>query len=258
MRKTRIAAIFVISTGAFAQTTIAPPQVGFVEDSAHALRPAYGMAGNFILGRSITGPIVGEAFSGSLGLLKTDSSLAAFNSQGKLLASMDVPEGPALFAFSPSGTTALVFIAEGNSWIEWRGNVFARVSLDHAQLGRDTVLAIGFPSPFEATLMVQRSADVWEVHVPLGPSGTLSQNALAGVHAPVLALPAGDLVYPDARGMVVRHPAGSEVHIAASLPASFSLHQINQDWVQLTDLGSSARFAVRTAPGREGFYRLPE
>ena len=42
------------------------------------------------------------------------------------------------------------------------------------------------------------------------------------------------------------------------LPASFSLQQMNQDWVQLTDLNSSARFAIRTTPGREGFYQLPE
>jgi hypothetical protein len=259
MKTTGIAAIFMVSAGAFAQTAIAPPQAGFVEDSAHTLRPVYGFAGNFILGRSLTGPIVSEAFSGSLGLLKTDASLAAFDSQGALLASMDLAAGPALFAFSPNGTTALVFIAESNTWIEWRGNRFARVPLDREQLGAGAVVAIAFPNPFEATLMVQRNSDsLWEIHLPLGAAGTLSQNVLAGVRAPVLALPAGDLVYPDAQGIVVRRPAGPEVHIAASLPETFSLHQMNQDWIQLTDLKSSARFAIHTTPGREGLYRLPE
>ncbi len=62
-------------------------------------------------GRSLAGNIVTQAFSGSFGLLKTDSSLAAFDSQGKRQASMDAAAGPALFAFSPGGTTALAYIA---------------------------------------------------------------------------------------------------------------------------------------------------
>jgi hypothetical protein len=153
---------------------------------------------------------------------------------------------------------ALVFIAASNTWIEWRGGAFARIPLDREQMGTDAVVAIAFPNPFEATLIVRRNADrLWEVHLPLGVAGTLSESALAGIRAPVLALPAGDLVYTDARGIVVRRAAGSEVHIAASLPATVSLGQINQEWVQLTDLASTARFAIRTAPGREGFYRLP-
>lgn len=263
MTKSFITALFLASPIVWAQPAIAPPQLGFVEGTAQSLRPAYGVSGNFILGPSITpataaGKIVTEAFSGSLGLFKTDSSLAAFNSQGKLLASINVAGGPALFAFSPNGATALAYIASSKALIEWRGGSFAPVSLTGDEVGADAVLAIAFPTPFEATVIVQRNADLWEVHIPLGVCGTLSQNALAGVHAPLLALPSGDLVYPDAKGIVVRRPDGSEVHIAASLPASFSLQQMNQDWVQLTDLNSSARFAVHTTPGREGFYQLPE
>jgi len=32
---------------------------------------------------------------------------------------------------------------------------------------------------------------------------------------------------------------------------------MTRDWVQLSDLNSSARFAVHTAPGHERFYQLP-
>jgi hypothetical protein len=42
------------------------------------------------------------------------------------------------------------------------------------------------------------------------------------------------------------------------LPASFSLQQMNQDWVQLTDLNGSKRFAIHATPAREAFYELPE
>jgi hypothetical protein len=263
MTKTWVAGLFLapsvlLSPSLWAQPAIAPPNLGFVEDSARALRPAYGLAGNFILGPSVATKIVSEAFSGSIGLLKTDSSLAAFDSHGKLLASMNSAHGPAIFAFSPSGATALAYIASGNALVEWRGAAFAPLAFNYQEAGADAVLAIAFPTPFEASLIVQRKDTIWELNFPLGAVGTASQKALAGVRAPLLALPSGDLIYSDAGGIVVRRTDASEVHVAASLPASFSLQQMNQDWVQLTDLHSNARFAIRTAPGREGFYQLPE
>ena len=258
MKKLLTTAVFLSAASVWAQSAIAPPLLGFVQDSGGSLRPAFGVSGSFILGRSIAGPILSEAFSGSVGLLKTDTSLAAFNSQGKILASINVPPGPALFAFSPSGSTALAYIASDKSLIEWRGSAFAPVLAACDQAGSDTVLAIAYPSPFEATLMVQKDDGLWEVHLPLGAAGALSQNALAGVHAPLLALPSGDIVYSDAAGIVVRRPDASEVHVTASLPASFSLQQMNQDWIQLTDLAGKALFAVHATPAREGFYRLPE
>jgi hypothetical protein len=263
MTKLWIVAVFLVSLSAWAQPAIAPPQLGFVEDSTSTLRPAYGIAGNFVLGRAVPGEIgvdkiVTEAFSGSFGLLKTDSSLASFDSLGKLLGSMDAEPGPALFAFSPDGTTALAYIASTNALVEWRGNAFAPVSLNSEELAADAVLAIAFPAPLEAELIVQRKDTVWELVLPLGAAGTISQKALIGVTAPLLVLPSGDLVYHDASGILVRRTEASEVHIAAALPASFSLQQMNQDWVQLTDLNGSSRFAIRTTPGREAFYRLPE
>lgn len=263
MTKTWIAAIVLGSPAAWAQPAITPPQLGFVEDSARALRPAYGLAGNFILGPSIPlgpsihGEIIAEAFSGSLGLLKTDSSLAAFDSQGKPLGSMKVAPGPALFAYSPSGATALAYVASSNSLFEWRGNSFTPVSATYRTEPSDVVLAISFPSRFEATLFVQRKDTIWEVRIPLGKDGTESQNALMGVRAPMLALPSGDLVYAGSGGIVVRRTDAPEVHVAASLPASFSLQQMNQDWVELTDRNTTSRFAIRTTPGREAFYQLP-
>jgi hypothetical protein len=254
----KITALFLVSAGGWAQSSLAPPQLGFVEDGAHALRPAYGLAGNFILGLSLAGNIVTEAFSGSFGLLKTASSLTAFDSQGKLLASLDVAPGPALFAFSPGGVTGLAYVASNHALIEWRASAFEPVSLDYPEAISETVLAIAFLSPLEASLFIQRDDTVWKVNLPLGSVGTVSENALIGVHAPLLALPTGDLVYSDASGIVIRRTDATEVRIAASLPVGFSLQQMNRDWVQLTDLNRSARFAIRTTPGREGFYQLPE
>jgi hypothetical protein len=254
MIKPWIMALFLGSPWVLAQPGIAPPQLGFVEDSAHALRPAYGVAGNFILGPAVFQKIIAESFSGSVGLLKTDSSLAAFDSQGKPLASLNTAPGAALLAFSPSGAIGLAYIAASRTLVEWTGSAFVPVPVDIA----DTVIAIAFPTPLEASLMVQRRETVWQLNVPLSAVGAISQNALMGVHPPLLALPAGDLVYRDDSGIVIRRTDGAEVHVAASLPASFSMQQMNRDWVQLSDLISSARFAIRTTAGREGFYRLPE
>ena len=151
-----MAAFVLMLPGAWAQSSLAPPLLGFVEDSASALRPAYGVSGNFILGPPVASKIASVAFSGSIGLLKTDSSLAAFDSKGNLLASVDVASGPALFAFSPAGTTALAFIASTNQLVEWRGSAFARLEFNDQEVAASAVLAIAFPTPFEASLIVQR------------------------------------------------------------------------------------------------------
>jgi hypothetical protein len=201
--------------------------------------------------------VASQAFSGSLGLLKTDSSLAAFDSNGQRLTSIDVSPGPALFAFSPRGVAALAYIASSRSFLEWRGTKFAPVALNFQEATEDAILALAFPDPRNASLFFERKETIWQVNLPLGSFGSPSQKALTGVHAPLLALPSGDLVYSDASGIVVRRTDGSEVHIAASLPAGFALQQMNQDWVQLTDLHGSARFAIHIAPGRERFYQLP-
>ncbi len=242
-----------------AQPAIHSPQLGFAASSSGSLRPVYGIAGNFILGPSIDGSVLSQAFSGSLGLLKTASALAAFDAQGHILASTltsnnDAP-GPALFAFSPDRVTALVYVPSDNSLIEWAGGKFEILPFRPEP---DIVVAIALPNAFEASLIVQRSNGIWQVQLPFTRSRINSQKALPGVRAPVLALASGDLVYADANGIVLRKPDNSELHIPGKLPAQFALTQMDSDWVQLSDLASPRRYAVRITAGREGFYQLPE
>jgi len=247
-------AILLAATAA-AQTSIAPPQLGFAAISGGSLRPVYGLAGNFILGPSIAGDVLSQAFSGSLGLLKTTSTLAAFDAQGHTLASIAAPPGPALFAFSPDGVIALAYLPSSNTFIEWTGGQFTTLPFRPEQ---DLVLAIALPNAFEASLFVQRSDGIWQIQFPFTRSRVNSQKALPGVTAPISALPTGDLVYAGANGIVLRHPDGSELRITAQLPAAFSFSQMDSDWVQLTDLASPRRYAIRLTQGREGFYQLPE
>jgi hypothetical protein len=258
-----VTTIFLWAASACAQPAIAPPQVGFEQDGVGSLRPVYGLAGNFILGPSITDQVVSEGFSGSLGLLKTDSSLVAFDSQGNVLASAGASlfharGGPALFAFSPDGSTALAFFASSNTLIEWRGGQFTPIPLQPEELGADTVLAISLPNAREVCLIIQKTSGIWEVSLPLVRARPYAQRALIGVTAPLLPLASGGLLYHDDGGIVLRRADGSEVHVAAQLPASFSLQQMDREWVQLTDLASPARFAIHVTPAHEGFYQLPE
>jgi hypothetical protein len=241
-----------------AQPAIQPPQLGFAAISGGSVRSVYGLAGNFILGPSVAGSVLSQAFSGSLGLLKTASTLAAFDAQGHMLATSDTASGPALFAFAPDGVTALVYVASDNMLIEWTGFKFATVPFRPETSPDDIVLAIALPNAFEASLIVQRNEGIWQVQLPFTRSRVNSQKALPGITAPLLALASGDLVYADANGIVLRKPDNSELHIAGKLPAQFSLTQMDADWVQVSDLAGPRRYAIRLTPGREGFYQLPE
>jgi hypothetical protein len=247
MQRLLIASLLVVAS-ACAQPGIRPPHLGFAGNADGTLRPVYGVAGNFILGPSIAGRVISQAFSGSIGLLKTESTLAAFNGQGQVLASVDAAEGPALFAFSPDGLTALAYVPSSNTLVEWTAGGF---STEPFRPEPDVVVAIALSTSLEASLIVQRNDGVWEV-------GPVSQRALVGVTAPVLALASEGLVFSDANGFVLRNPNGTEVHIAAPLPARFSLQQMAGKWLQVSDLDTGRRFAVRVASGREGFYRLPQ
>ncbi len=233
---------------AAAQSGIRPPQLGFAGNADGTLRPVYGVAGNFVLGPSVQGKVISEAFSGSLGLLKTASTLAAFGKQGQVLGTMNAAAGPALFAFSPDGLTGLAYVPSSNKLVEWKAGQLVTMPF-HSELG--TVLAIALPNAFEASLIVQREDGIWEVK-------SASQRALVDVTAPLLALASGELVFSDAKGIVLRKPDGSEVHITAQVPAKFSLQQMDGAWVQLSDLDTARRFAIRVVTGREGFYQLPE
>lgn len=256
MRQTRILAFLSIPAGIWAQSALAPPQLGFVADGSRALRPVYGVAGSFVLGPAVQGGIEGAAFSGTLGLLKTNSSLAAFDAKGKLLGSMEAPRGGALFAFSADGTAALAFLTASKELMEWCGAGFVPIPFDSETAG--AAIAISFPSFAEAVLIVERERGLWELHLPLNLAGVLSQKALPGIHAPVLPLAAGGLLYLKAGAMVIGRSDGTEVPLTVSLPKQFSLQPMSRDWVELSDLASPARFAIRTTAGREAFYRLPE
>lgn len=228
------------------------PQVGFIQDSADALRPVYGLAGNFVLGDSVAANVEAASFSGSFGILKTTSALVVIDRQGQVVASQDAPAGPALFAFSRNATPALAYLPNVNVLLQWSDGVFQQVPLASAN-----VLSIAAVDSDQAAFVLQRDDGLWDVRILLSTGEVISQTALLGVAAPALMLATGELLYGDANGIVVRKLDGSEKHIDAQLPATFAFRQMGDGWIQVRDLATQQQYAVRLTDGKEQFYALP-
>jgi hypothetical protein len=231
---------------------LAAPQVGFIQDSGSALRPVYGLAGNFVLGDSVAADVEAASFSGSFGMVKTTSALVVIDRQGQVVASQDVPTGPALFAFSRNAAPAVAYLPNANILLQWSDGVFQQVPLVWAN-----VLSIAAVDSGQAAFILQRDDGLWDVRILLSTGELISQTSLPGVAAPALMLATGELLYADANGLVLRKPDGSEKHIAAQLPPTFAFHQMGDGWIQVCDLATQQQYAVRLTDGREQFYALP-
>ena len=250
--------VFALAAVALAQPALAPPQIGFLQDGANSVRPVFGVAGNFLVGDSAFDGIVAAAYSGNFALLKTDTSVIATDNQAQVLAAMDAPLGPAAFAFFKDGSPAFVYLPRPNLLFEWYGRGFQMIPFDCQLFPASAVLAISAPDRAHVVFLIQNDTGLQEVSVLIESGESDSQTALPGVNAPALRVASGELVYADANGVVVRKTDASEVHLNAQLPANFSLAQMGAGWVELNDLASAARFAVRTTSGHESFYALPE
>lgn len=251
------ATVSIAAGMAWAQTSLTPPQLGFMQDAAN-LRPVYGIAGNFLLGDPVAVGVSSAAYSGSYGWVKTNSIVAVIDKAGSIVASADAPDGPALFAFAPTGEPALAYLTAANQLLTWNAGAIAAVPFDSTTLSADTVLSIAAPDTDHAAMIVQRGDALWNVRVELATGEIDAQTAIAGVTTPVLMLARGELIYTDANGVVVRKPDGAERHISVQLPASFAFQQMGEGWIKLQDLASGQQFAIRIVQDRERAYQLPE
>ena len=217
---------FGLVAAACAQPALAPPQVGFLQDGANSFRPVFGIAGNFVLGGSAFGGVASAAYSGSFGLVKTDTSVIAVDSQGQVLASMDAPAGPAYFAFFSDGSPAFVYLPSANLLLQWYGTGFQMVPFDCQLFPASAVMAISAPDRGHVAFLIQRDHGLGEARALIESGGFDSQEALPGVHAPALRLASGELIYADANGIVIRKADATEIHLSSQLPASFAFAQM--------------------------------
>ncbi|HLJ47268.1 MAG TPA: hypothetical protein VKU01_14725 [Bryobacteraceae bacterium] len=91
---------------AFAQPLITPPSVGVVRDSDGGIRVVLGTAGHFLLVDAVMQGAISAAFSGVAGLVKTGSEVLVLDAKFNITARYPAPSGPAVFAFTDTGTPA--------------------------------------------------------------------------------------------------------------------------------------------------------
>ena len=250
--------ILTLTAVACAQPALTPPQVGFLQDGANSFRPVFGIAGNFAVGNSVLDGVTSASYSGSFGLLKTDTSVIAVDSQGQVLGAMDAPPGPADFAFFSDGSPAFVYLPGPNLLFEWYGTGFQMVPFDCQLFPASAVLAISAPDRAHVAFLIQHDYGPWEIRVLIESGEADSQEALSGAGTPALRLSSGELIYTDSNGAVIRKSDATEIRLAGQLPANFTLVQMGAGWVEVSDVSSSARFALRVTPGHEGVFVLPE
>jgi len=232
------AAPFALLVGAV-WTQIAPPRIGYVLQDGR-WQAIYGVRGNFLPGEVVTGNVLSAAFSGSTGLVKTDTAVVVFDENAVEQARLDAPPGPAVFAFDAGGSPALVYFPESHtSWPPIPEGLADPVE-SAAPLGNGQFA-------FVIRRGLRLNNDLWLVR----PG---SEQLLTGVHAPVLLLPGGRLLYSDDREIVIRETTGVERRLP--LPASaLRLEQIGDGWIHVVT--EKAGLALRLTADAEEIFFLP-
>lgn len=239
---------------AYGQPAIAPPRVGVIRDSNHALRAVLGLAGNFVLDASVVEHVISSAFSGSFAIVKTDTAITVLDRAGAPVYSGDAEGGPALFAFTEEGAPAFVYLPESQTLLQWKTDRFesAILALDQSD---GTVLAIASPAPGRVSLVLKRADGTCVLDL----SGE-GQFALPAMDGPVWLRNDGAVLYATTEGLILRHRDGAEQAVGGTAlqPERLSFEQMSRDWVHVTAPDSAHHYAVRLTPGHEQTYELPE
>ena len=250
--------LFTLGVAAWAQPSIAPPQIGFLNDGSGSFRPVFGIAGNFLIGAPAYGAVANAAYSGSFGLVKTDTAILVTDNQGREIATMDAPAGLAFFAFQSDGSPAFAYLPGSHLLFEWISRGFQMLPFNSRLFPAGAVRAIFAPDAAHVGVLVERADGMEDIRILLATGEADSEAALPGVRRAVLILPTGQLIYTEMTGVVVRNADGSEVHIPGQISRRCSLAQMGAGWVGVTDPASGSQYALRVTAGREGFYVLPE
>ncbi|MSV27970.1 MAG: hypothetical protein EXQ52_04390 [Bryobacterales bacterium] len=121
--------IFVLTSLAWAQSSIEPPRAGIVRGADNKVRPIHGVPGNFLAPLPDGEEALGYAFSGRFALRKTGNEILTLDADGKIIARLPAPAGPALFAFHPTGEPAIAWLPDIREM--WRlGPVHDRVPFE--------------------------------------------------------------------------------------------------------------------------------
>jgi len=244
--------LFALAQGRlFAQ--LVPPRIGLVSDLTGALRPVLGVSGNFLMGDPVARSVVSAGCSGTFSFVKTDTTLSILD--GVTGTDFPSPAGPALFSFF--GHTGFAFFLSDRSLHRWDG-----VNLNPVALNAFTgdVLALAQPDANHVWLAVrQTDAQVYSILFD-GTSGALqSSTPLTSASGNLALLNGQEFLYTGQSGLMLHRASGTEIPLVApgiGEMASVHFELLGVNWWSVK--ASGQHFAIRTEPGRESLYRLPE
>lgn len=237
----------------FAQSGVAPPLVGYIRDAERDLRPVLGVSGNFVLGDSVAHQVVSSAFSGSSGILKTESELKVFDRSGRITIGYPAPGGSAVFAFAGDGSPALIYFTETKTLFQLRDGRLESVPLDANRVAGE-VLSIAIESEAGAVLTVRRGAALWRLETNRYSGHILSERLSVIINGPVLSRQDGTILFFDEQGLVIRNSDQSETRFPM-LTAGLGFEEIGEDWVDLRNAAGTAHASIQLRTGR--LYQLP-
>jgi hypothetical protein len=238
------------------QPPITAPQIGFAQDAKSGLRRVSGVAGSFQLSDPIRTGVASSAFSGSLGMAKTETALSVFDAAGQILFQIPVKPGAALFAFADDGESALAYLAHEQALLWWSRGALTSVALD-SRAADGELRSIAQPSATQASILLDRGGSLWALSVSLASGAIEFQRTVRATGSAALLLNNGDLLFDDPEGVTLDRANGIRIHFDAKLSGHIALRQMGAGWVEISDAGGR-HFALKLQPGRERLYQLPE
>ena len=240
--------IFFLMAVVAAQPSVRPPLIGALSDSHGSVQLVLGIPGSFVLaGAGITN-VVTAAFSGSAGLLKTDSEALVLDENGAVAARFPAPHGPALFAFDANGAPALMYCS--GSLFRFHGDNMEQVNWT------GDAISIATAGSDAAAVLVQRDRQTTTTTISLASGAVINDRPVRDIRTPALLFPSGDLLFADRGRLVLRNQnAGDRVLAIDFAVESFSI--IGKNWVLLRERAGRL-FALQITADALERYQLPE
>lgn len=240
---------------ATAQPGLAPPEIGYLRDSAGNVRPLHGISGTFWLGGAVASAAVSAASSGRASMILTRFGVQVLDASGHSVGRRCPAAGPVLFAFNSAGAPALLWLSRSQELLRWDGLLFERVSIDTGAL-RGTVVSLAAPAPGKAAFLVQSGEQLWRIDLSLMDGSVLEGENIAGAAAPAILTDDGTIVCASpGQHITIRNPQGVERSVPfAGSPAAFTL--LGPDWILVASGSPRIHSALRLSTG--ALFELPE
>ncbi len=237
---------FAVATAVFGQPGITGPYLGFVEDSAGALRPVYGVAGNLITGGPLDSGIVSAASLRDSVWIKTEDQLLRADANGRLICEAPAPPGPALFS-----SAAVLY----PSTMELQPLEPCRAGVIPVAAARGDVLSFAGLGRNRAGIVVRDESRLWLIEISSRTGRLLKQTLLPDASEAILLRDDGSLCVARGEELVIQRPDQTEQRIALGSPV-IRLAELSGGWIHVRTVDSN--LAMRLGGGPPEMYRLPE